>query len=300
MGLEAQELIERIDWFLDHLRIERGASEHTIIAYRTDLLATGEYFQKVGFSSWTALDDRALIQFESTLGAPLARSTAQRRVSSLRSLLKFLKRNGEGPIADLPSTGGLKKPKSLPKALPFDRLEALLSVPDVDKPPGLRDRVLMELVYGAGLRISEAVGLENSALDLDRATVRVTGKRGKTRVVPLPSQTVDWLRRYLTEARPRLVKKTSALFLISDTGRPLLRQTAYVRLARFAQRAGIENGVSPHSLRHTYAVHLLKGGADLRTVQELLGHESIATTQIYTELDMEEVKRKYRDAHPRR
>lgn len=157
----------------------------------------------------------------------------------------------------------------------------------------------MELIYGGGLRISEAVALTRADLDLDLATVRVLGKRGKVRVVPLPQATVGWLERYLREARPALTKAPSPLVLLSDTGKPLARQRAYTVLSRYAEGAGIVTSVGPHTLRHTYAVHLVQGGADLRAVQELLGHASISTTQVYTALDMEEVRQRYDQAHPR-
>jgi integrase/recombinase XerD len=296
---EGSALIEPVEWFLDHLKVERGASEHTLLAYRNDLTVARAFFAKLGILFWADLSPQTLSRYESTLGAPLARTTAQRRMSSLRSLLKFLKKNGEGPECDLPSTGGFKKPKSLPKALSLDQLNALLEAPDLAKPEGLRDRALIELIYGAGLRVTEAVTLERAALDLEAGAVRITGKRGKTRWVPLPAVTAQWISKYILEARPLLAKRPSSLVILSDTGKPLLRQTAYDRLERLSQRAGIETGVSPHTLRHTYAVHLLKGGADLRAVQELLGHESIATTQVYTQLDLQEVQRKYRKAHPR-
>jgi integrase/recombinase XerD len=158
----------------------------------------------------------------------------------------------------------------------------------------------MELIYGAGLRITETVTLTMAEIDLTESAARLTGKRGKTRWVPLPSLTKEWVIRYVEYARPKLVKRPTALLFVSDTGRPLLRQTAYKILEKYAVAAGIEQDVSPHTLRHTYAVHLLKGGADLRAVQELLGHESIATTQIYTHLDLTEVQKKYQAAHPRR
>jgi integrase/recombinase XerD len=292
-------LAEEIEWFLDHLRVERGCSEHTATAYANDLAQASEFFRKLGLASWRDLSAQEIMRYGSTLGPPLATSTAQRRMSSLRSLLKFLKKQGAGPEADLPSTGGFKKPKTLPKALAPEQMEALLQAPDLTKPEGLRDRALMELIYGAGLRISEAVGLQVEALDLAVPAVRVTGKRGKTRWVPLPRETAIWLTRYMEEARPKLTKRASSLVVLSDRGKPMLRQTALARLAKHAARAGLPPGVSPHTLRHTYAVHLLKGGADLRAVQELLGHESIATTQVYTQLDMQEVQRKYKLAHPR-
>jgi integrase/recombinase XerD len=158
----------------------------------------------------------------------------------------------------------------------------------------------MELLYGAGLRISEAVSLTHSQLSLDTASITVTGKRNKTRWVPLPAQTIQWIERYIGDARPKLVRVPSQLVLLSDRGKPLARQSAYTRLQRYAQKCGIAGHVGPHVLRHTYAVHLLKGGADLRSVQELLGHESVATTQIYTQLDLEQVRRTYEKSHPRR
>ncbi|MEA2554579.1 MAG: integrase/recombinase XerD, partial [Fimbriimonadaceae bacterium] len=144
-----------------------------------------------------------------------------------------------------------------------------------------------------------ALSLELEHVDLNDAVLRVTGKRGKTRVVPLPAQTAHWLQLYLQEARAALVRKPCPLLMLSDRGKPLMRQTAYQRLGRMCRKAGLPPGIGPHTLRHSYAVHLLKGGADLRAVQELLGHESIATTQVYTQLDMQEVQRKYRNAHPR-
>jgi integrase/recombinase XerD len=291
-------LVEAVDWFLDHLRVERGASEHTLAAYRNDLLRAADHFGKSGVEGWNGLSAALLVQYESTLGPPLARRTAQRRVSALRSLLKFLKRNGAGPEAPLPSTGGFRKPKVLPKALSREEIERLLDAPDLATPGGLRDRATMELIYGAGLRVSEAVGLRTPDLDLDRAAVRVLGKRGKVREVPLPAATAAWLARYLDDARPKLLKRPIANVLVADRGGPMLRQTVFDRLERYTRLAGLER-VGPHVLRHTYAVHLLRGGADLRAVQELLGHSSIETTQVYTHLDMDEVRRKYRAAHPR-
>jgi len=296
--MEAQ-IDEQIDWFLDYLRIERGASEHTISAYLNDLHQLRSFLSALKITEASQINGEAVMKFERTLGPPLARSTAQRRMSSLRSFLKFLKKRGEGPTGDLPSTGGFKKPKTLPKALNTDQLEAVLNAPKLDSATGLRDRALMELIYGAGLRVSEAVSLRIAEMDLLEGALRVTGKRGKIRWVPLPAQTKDWIMRYLDSARGSLVRKPTDLVILSDRGLPMKRQTVFVRLARFSMLAGLPEAVGPHVLRHTYAVHLLKGGADLRTVQELLGHESIATTQVYTQLDLEEVQRRYRAAHPR-
>ncbi|MDR3689049.1 MAG: tyrosine-type recombinase/integrase [Fimbriimonas sp.] len=296
---EGLPLEEEIDWFLDHLRVEKGASEHTILAYHGDLFRAATFFRGLGLGGWQQVEPPHVLRYEASFGAQVAQTTAQRRISGLRSFLKFLKRNGEGPKADLPSTGGFKKAKVLPKALTQAHMQAMLALPDLAKPNGIRDRALMELIYGAGLRISEAVELEIAEFETETRSVRVLGKRGKVRRVPLPEETAAWLMRYLNEARPLLAKRANARMLLSDHGKNLLRQTAYDVLTRYAARAGLPDGVSPHTLRHTYAVHLLKGGADLRVVQELLGHESIATTQIYTQLDLSEVRDKYRRAHPR-
>lgn len=300
-------LEDAIDWFLDHLKMERGASPHTLLAYGNDLGLAVAFFTGLGLTSWVDLTTRDLMRFEASLGPPLARTTAQRRMSSLRSMLKFLKKQGRGPTAELPSTAGFKKAKRLPKALAapvMERIaEAVAVVFDPAEPADpreLRDRALLELIYGAGLRVSEAVNLERSQLDLDNGLVRVEGKRGKTRIVPLPTITQDWLRQYLTAARPVLAKKPTGRVFVNDHAKPYTRQLAYLLIAKAARAAGLEQAVGPHTLRHTYAVHLLKGGADLRAVQELLGHESIATTQVYTQLEMDEVRKKYVAAHPRR
>lgn len=298
--MEAEALSEPVEEFLDFLRMERGASQHTVAAYRNDLTKAATFFRGLGLDGWDQLDNERVFRYQSTLAPPIATSTAQRRMSSLRSLLKYLKRRNAGPDGDLPSTGGYRKPKRLPKALSFEALTRLLDAPDLSKPQGLRDRALMELIYGAGLRVSEAVGLSLGELDLIEGALRVTGKRGKTRWCPLPGGTVGWLRQYIENGRPALLKRPSGLVILSDRGRAMCRQTAYAKLNRYARLAGIEEKIGPHTLRHTYAVHLLHGGADLRAVQELLGHESIATTQVYTHLDMEQVKRAYEKAHPRR
>lgn len=293
-------LTEPIDWFVDHLRNEKGSSEHTCSAYFNDLRQAANYFLAQGLQRWAELDEVAITRFEASLSVGLAQATAQRRLSSLRSFLRFLKRRGVGPTADLPATGGFKKRRPLPKALDLEQIQSILDAPDLSTPEGIRDRALMEIIYGAGLRVSEAVGLSLAEIDLESGSIRVTGKRSKTRWIPLPAGTLEWVRMYLEVSRPELLKKPSNLFILSDRGLPMLRQTAYKRLEEIARRVGLKQGISPHVLRHTYAVHLLKGGADLRAVQELLGHESIATTQVYTQLDLEEVQQRYRKAHPRK
>lgn len=293
------DLTEPIEWFLDFVRVERAGSRHTVEAYFHDLTRAAEFFSGRGMATWPELTAEQRLAYEASL-AQEARATAVRRLAALRSFLKFLKKNHAGPAVDLPSTGGWKRPQRIPKALSRAQLEALLTVPNLAEPSGLRDRALMELIYGLGLRVSEAVSLELSAWHQNDGLIRVEGKRAKVRHIPIPTGTDRWLRRYLAEARPRLVHRPLANLLVSDRGRPLRRERAYTILATAAQRAGLPDGISPHTLRHTYAVHLLHGGANLREVQELLGHESVETTQVYTQLDLAAVRAAYDRAHPRR
>jgi integrase/recombinase XerD len=291
-----------VEEFLDYLTMEKGASPHTVTAYRRDLEEAANYFQAEGLSGWVEIESVLAEEYATQLRPRLSARSAQRRLSGLRSFLKFCRKQDHGP-EELPSTGGFKPPKRLPKALSAEQLAKLLEAMPSEEPSGLRDRALFEMIYGCGLRISEAVSLATGDLDELEQVVRVTGKRGKTRLVPVPSGTLHWIKRYQQESRPKLTnsrrKLSDALFL-TETGLPMRRETAYSRLARIARLAGLHGKIGPHTLRHTYAVHLLQGGADLRAVQELLGHESIATTQVYTQLDLEAVRRAYESAHPRR
>lgn len=258
------------------------------------------FFAARGHEDWSQITSEDLLLYQSQARVGAEASTARRRVSALRSLLKFLKKIGQGPASDLPSAAGIKLPKRVPKALSLEQLDRLLGSPDLETSVGIRDRALMEMVYGTGLRVSEAVGLRVEEVDLDQAAFRVTGKRGKTRWVPIPRYTIPWIERYLSEARPKLAQFAVAELFVGSRGKPLSRQSAFAILELHRRNAGIESAVSPHTLRHTYAVHLIQGGADLRVVQELLGHASINTTQVYTQLDLEHVQRVYESAHPRK
>lgn len=299
MEAQGSALETGVEWFLDYLQAEKGCSSHTISAYERDLAQASQFFMGLGVTDWTQVQNEQVSAFEVQLGKQVLRSSLMRKMSALRSLLKFLQRRGNELACTLPSTGGFKKAKALPKAVQLPSLEAILNFPDTTKPEGLRDRALLELIFGAGLRISEAVDLETSGIEKELGQVRVMGKRQKVRVVPVPVTTLQWLTRYLAEARPKLCKRPSPRVFLGLRGGPLSRQQAYNLLASYARQAGYELPIGPHALRHTYAVELLKGGADLRSVQELLGHASIATTQVYTGLDMQEVKNRYQRAHPR-
>lgn len=289
---------DAVEALLDHLTVIRGASEHTIAAYRSDLRQATEFFS-TRCGDWSEVNEELMLRYQATLGPPLAPSTARRKLSALRALLKHLRRTGERPAGELPSTGGFRRQRLLPKALSQQDMNRLLAAMSGEDPASLRDRALFEMLYGAGLRISEALGLKFDQLRLEEGSVSVTGKRGKTRWTPLPLGTIEHVRAYLEQGRPALARRSSPWVILSDRGNAMSREVAYQKLRRYQIEAGLEAHVSPHVLRHSYAVHLLKGGADLRVVQELLGHESIETTQVYTHLDMDAVQEAYRKAHPR-
>jgi integrase/recombinase XerD len=293
------ELIADLEDFLDNLSANRGGSDHTVSAYRSDLLQAVEYFESKDFTKWLDLTDSVIFGYQATLGPPMATSTARRKMSSLRSLIKFLQKTRQGKIGNLPETGGYRRERALPKALSEVDLTKLLESMDCTTPQGLRDRALFELIYGAGLRITEAISLRTEQIDREREAIVVTGKRGKTRWIPLPEQTLIWINLYLAESRPLLSKRTSPYIIVSNRGNQMNRSVAFLNLEKYQKLAGIGADVTPHILRHSYAVHLLRGGADLRAVQELLGHESIGTTQVYTQLELEQVISAHQKAHPR-
>ncbi|MBX3097536.1 MAG: tyrosine recombinase XerC [Fimbriimonadaceae bacterium] len=288
------------DEYLDHLRFVRGASEHTLNAYFGDLTRAFAYLESEGYATLDAITPAAILRFESTLGYPIAPRSRQRRLSALRSCLKFWVKRGAISELPWPEVTRARTASSLPRALSAEVLAALLSSPDTNLPVGLRDRCILELLYGAGLRISEALSIRVADLDDDPDTLRVTGKRSKTRVVPVPKGTREWLEKYVQDGRPRLLKRPINSLFLGARGGPLSRQSAFAIVTHHRKRAGIPQEVSPHVLRHTYAVHLLQGGADLRAVQELLGHASVESTAIYTQLDLEQVRRQFNKSHPRR
>ncbi len=301
MDLEKEiEFVDALDWYLDHLQHVKGASQHTIDAYRHDILEAISFFQQYGCATWDDVSPAFFVKYQTSIAGSLRPSSLRRKLSSVRSMMKFLAKKGQGSSVELPNVSGIRLPKRYPKALSLETITRLLELPKTDTADGLRDRCLMEFVYGAGLRVSEACSIQVSDIDFENENVRVTGKRGKTRWIPIPSETMNWIHRYLDEARSHLIKGASGHLFVNNHGRILARDSAYRILEKYAKRAGIQSKVGPHVLRHTYAVHLLNGGADLRTVQELLGHANINTTQIYTQLDLEEVQKKYRLAHPRK
>ena len=265
MAAQADSLRETVEWFLDYLKVEKGASPHTLEAYSRDLDECIALFA-ADLTGWEAIDQDHLHRFDAFLSRLDSKRTAQRKASSLRSFLKFLRRNGVEFDVDLPSTGGFKVGKRLPKALESASVERMLAL-DEDSRTQKRNLAILELLYGAGLRVTELIQLDVTQVDFDSRAIRVTGKRGKTRIVPLPEQSCEALRHYVDDVRPEFIKAPSGSVFLSNRGRPLSRQAVYSLIQSIATSAGVGAKIGPHTLRHTYAVHLLKGGADLRAVQ---------------------------------
>jgi integrase/recombinase XerD len=291
--------------FLAYLEFERGLSRNTLEAYRSDLLQLGGYLQRTGGDALQA-GHAELADFVATLAAggpdrpPVAAATLQRKVACLRSFYRHLRR--QDLIEDDP-TAHLRAPRQgrrLPQVLTRGEVAALLEQPRGTEPAALRDRALLELMYACGLRASEAIGLELQDVDLEDGILRARGKGSKERLVPIGSEASRALALYVARGRPRLVgDRLEGRLFVNHRGSGLTRQGLYKIVQRHARTAGLEHKMSPHTLRHTFATHLLAGGCDLRSLQEMLGHADIATTQVYTHLSAERLKDVYFDAHPR-
>jgi len=294
--------------YLDHLAVERGLAPNTLASYRRDLRRYLAHLSARDVSDPSAVGEQDVTSFLVALREgdeehpPLAANSAARAVVAVRGWHRFLVREGTSTADPARSVRPPTPPKRLPKAISVEEVEALLAAAGVDETPrAVRDRALLELLYGCGARISEVVGLDVDELHLDSGTVRLLGKGSKERIVPVGSYARAAVSAYLVRARPVLAAAghgSPALFLNVRGGR-LSRQSAWTVLRAAAERAGIRKPISPHTLRHSFATHLLDGGADVRVVQELLGHASVTTTQVYTLVTVDRLREVYATAHPR-
>ncbi|HWX96793.1 MAG TPA: site-specific tyrosine recombinase XerD [Solirubrobacteraceae bacterium] len=291
--------------FLAYLELERGLSRNTLEAYRSDLLQFGDFLGRRGLTlTATRHGDIAAFLAELASGGPerppVAAATLARKVAALRSFYRHLRREGRlehDPTADL---RGPRKTRTLPRVLTRDEVTRLLGEPRGADPRALRDRALLELMYACGLRASEAIGLELADVDLDEGVLCARGKGAKERLVPIGRQAVGALRAYCRHGRPLLLgARAETRLFVNRRGTRLTRQGLYKIVQGHARRAGLQEKMSPHTLRHTFATHLLAGGCDLRSLQEMLGHADLATTQVYTHLSAERLKDAYFSAHPR-
>jgi integrase/recombinase XerD len=291
--------------FLGHLELERGLSRNTLEAYRTDLQQFAEFLERRELDPLEAktVDLMDFISELATGGdgrAPAAPATLQRKIACLRSFYRHLRRE---QLTDHDPAAELRAPRSrarLPNVLSRDEVTRLLEQPRGTSPAALRDRALLETMYACGLRASEAIGLELSELDLEGGILRARGKGSKERIIPIGGKAIEALRAYLENGRPRLVGiRPERRVFVNLRGGGLSRQGLYKIVRRHARTAGLERRMSPHTLRHTFATHLLSGGCDLRSLQEMLGHADIGTTQIYTHLSTERLRDVYFESHPR-
>lgn len=289
-----------LERYLDMVWVEKGLSQNTLESYRQDLQ---------GFASWLQSRSATLLKVDSVLLQEYlawrqergfsSRSSA-RFLSCMRGFYRYQIREGkvdQNPIALIASP---KLPRALPKSLSEADVEALLAAPDLDTPVGLRDRTMLEVLYACGLRVSELVGLTMPQINLRQNVLRVTGKGSKDRLVPMGEEAALWVQRYLREARPSLLHNCPDEIVFPSTrAQPMTRQTFWHRIKHWAQVAGIDKPLSPHTLRHAFATHLLNHGADLRVVQLLLGHTDLSTTQIYTHIARARMKAQHAEHHPR-
>jgi integrase/recombinase XerD len=301
-------LARAISLYLSHLTVERGLAENSLSAYRRDLARYLDFCVSRGVSDPVNVDDLLLADFLTALRTgdddhpPLAASSAGRCVVAVRGFHKFAAREGLSSFDPAKEVRPPATKTRLPKAISVAEVEAILEAANMDDGPrGLRDRALLELLYGTGARISEVISLAVDDVDTESASVKLLGKGGKQRIVPVGRMALAALDAYLVRGRPVLAAKGrsgGALFL-NARGGPLTRQSAWVLLTEAVERSGIGIDVSPHTLRHSFATHLLDGGADVRVVQELLGHASVTTTQIYTLVTADKLREVYALAHPR-
>lgn len=296
-----------IDEFLTYLRFERGLADNTIAAYRRDLAVWEAFCAARGIAPDAAApaDMTGYLEYlrsGETGRAPYSASSVARMLVSLRSFHRFLVREGGATSDPTAKIGSPKRPRSIPKAIPLGDVERLLDLPSTDE-LGRRDRAILEVLYGAGMRISELVNLDVDDVDLDEGSVLIRGgKGGRSRRVPVGRAARAAVGAYLTTVRPSLAGRSTAgaagLFLNARGGR-LSRQGCWKILKRYAEMAGLEDRVSPHTLRHSFATHMLDAGADIRVVQDLLGHASLATTQVYTLVSDTKLREVYYSSHPR-
>ena len=291
--------------FLAYLELERGLSRNTLEAYRSDLQQLGEFLERAGVDPLD-VDGPVLATFTSELAEgrgdrkPAAPATLQRKIACLRSFYRYLRREG---TLECDPTRDLRPPRSrarLPRVLSRDQVNALLAQPRGESNGALRDRALLETMYACGLRASEVISLKLCDLDLEAGVLIAEGKGSKQRLVPVGGEALHKLHVYLERARPQLVGlREEPHVFVNLRGQALSRQGLYKIVQRHARSAGLDSRMSPHTLRHTFATHLLAGGCDLRSLQEMLGHADIGTTQIYTHLSSERLREVYFDAHPR-
>ncbi|KYL33973.1 site-specific tyrosine recombinase XerD [Pseudoalteromonas agarivorans] len=286
-----------LETFLDSLYLEQGVSENTLSAYRSDLDKFCQFLKGESLMTVTSLDIESYLAHRVDLGLK-PRSTA-RSISALKRFYQYFVREKRIASSPLENIAQPKAGQPLPKTLSEAEVEALLSAPNIEEPMGLRDKAMLELLYATGLRVTELVGLRMEQINLRQSVVFVKGKGNKERLVPLGEEAMYWLEQFLKGGRAQMIKHATDFVFPSKRGVGMTRQTFWHRIKHYAILASIESDLSPHTLRHAFATHLLNHGADLRVVQMMLGHSDLSTTQIYTHVANERLKSVHSEHHPR-
>ncbi len=290
-----------LEEFLTHLELEKNLAPNTLAAYARDLRDFQSFLEKRGIKNFEEVEaEEVLLFMEDLRRRGLSARSLARKLSALKTFYRYLELERGLKRNPLLLVEGPKLPRTLPKVLTVEEVERLISAPDLSTPQGLRDRAMLETLYATGMRVSELVRLTFAQLNLSAGFVRVYGKGSKERLVPLGDLAREYLERYLKEARPLLARGQDSPFVfLNRKGRPLTRQRFWQIIKEYARMVGITKEISPHVLRHSFATHLLEGGADLRAVQMMLGHASLSTTQIYTHLDLRKLRDLHEKHHPR-
>ncbi len=287
------------DQFINHLRVERGLADNTIQSYSRDLIRFLQFLEERKRSPLHVTQDD-IIAYMGRLKKGLSARSCARNLSAVKTFFRFLVSDGRIESSPARLLGAPKVPQRLPDVLSRDEVDLLLSKPDVSHHLGQRDKAMLELLYATGLRVSELVGLKMSNINLEAGYVRMVGKGSKERMVPMGTKALEFLRGYLSEGRVKLLRyRNSSYLFLNSRGEPISRQGFWKIIKKHGRMAGIKKEINPHKLRHSFASHLLEGGADLRSVQVMLGHADISTTQIYTHITRERLKEIHEKYHPR-
>jgi len=291
-----------IESFLNYLIVECGLSDNTIKGYKGDLRNFSNYLQDEGIKQFQDLRAKMIVSFiEKEKQRGLSENSISRSLVTIKMLYKYMIMEGKISANPMSSVNTLKLQKHLPEVLHYKAVEEILRAPDCNDKLGIRDKAILELMYATGARVSEVASIKVSWINFDYGYIRCQGKGSKQRIVPMGAEASKSIRRYLQEVWPLLVKMEAdePLLFLSRTGKKLRRENIWSIVKKYAIKAGIRSNISPHTLRHSFATHLLEGGADLRSVQEMLGHSNISTTQIYTHIDRKYLKSIHQKFHPR-
>ncbi|MCP4254630.1 MAG: site-specific tyrosine recombinase XerD [Candidatus Scalindua sp.] len=291
-----------VESFLNYLIVECGLSDNTIKGYKGDLRNFSNFLLGTSIKRFQDLRAKMIVNFiESEKQRELSENSISRCLVTVKMLYKYMVMEGLISVNPMSAVSTLKLQKYLPEVLHYNVIEEMLQAPDCNNKLGIRDKAMLELMYATGARVSEVASIKVSWINFDYGFIRCQGKGSKQRIVPMGSEAAKAIKRYLQEVRPLLLKieDDEPLLFLSRTGKKLRRENIWSLVKKYAMKAGIRSNISPHTLRHSFATHLLEGGADLRSVQEMLGHSNISTTQIYTHVDRKYLKATHQKFHPR-